>query len=65
MEAAGIAPVFRIPQIDTQRISCVDAPLPCLHTACTNSALRELVTCWQRLTPHVRAAIMQLVRGRD
>jgi hypothetical protein len=30
---------------------------------CTNADLAELVACWHRMTPEVRAAIRRLLRG--
>jgi hypothetical protein len=57
MEAAGIAPAFQDPQVVSQHDGCVDTPPPCLHTACSDSALRELVAGWHRLTADVREKI--------
>ncbi len=34
------------------------------HDVCSEEALQELVAKWHYVTPDVRAAIMQLVRGR-
>jgi len=62
MEAAGIAPASRIPQIVSQHSTCVYTTPPCLHTVCTDMALLELVASWHRLTPDVREKIAALVR---
>jgi hypothetical protein len=62
VKAAGIAPAFRLAQVDTPHNVCVNTPPPCLHTACTNLALRKLVACWHRLTPHVRDEIVTIFR---
>ena len=51
-----------LPQIATHRTSCVDASPPCLHTACTDWALRELVGKLPLLTPSVRSANLELAR---
>jgi hypothetical protein len=61
--AAGIAPASQIPQADTQHIGCIDASLRCLHTVCTDLALRALVASWHRLTPDVRERIMSVASG--
>jgi hypothetical protein len=37
---------------------------PCLHTACTDFALRELVACWQQLSAGVRERIVRIARGQ-
>jgi hypothetical protein len=62
VEAAGIAPASQIPQVVLKHDICVESRRPCLHTACTDLALGELVASWHRLTPEVCAAIMELVR---
>ena len=64
MERAGIAPASRNPQVVIQHDSCVDTPSPCLHTACTDFALRELVACWQQLSAGVRERIVRIARGQ-
>jgi hypothetical protein len=38
---------------------------PCLHIACTDFALRELVACWHRLAADVRERIIELARRGD
>ena len=62
--AAGIAPASRNPQVVMQHDRCVDTPPPCLHTACTDFALRELVACWQQLSADVRERIVRIARGQ-
>ena len=63
MEAAGIAPASRIPQVVILHNTCVDHGCQWLQYVCNDAALRELVTNWYRLSPSVRTAIMDLVRG--
>jgi hypothetical protein len=63
MEAAGIAPASQIPQVVSLHDCCVEHGCQWLHYVCTDTALRELVANWQRLTPDVKPSIMQLVRG--
>jgi len=46
-----------------QQGSCADTPLPCLHIACTDLALRELVANWHRLSADVRRKITEMARG--
>jgi hypothetical protein len=60
MEAAGIAPASQSSQAETQHGSYVDTPPPCLHTACTDLALRELVANWHRLTAVCREKIVEM-----
>jgi hypothetical protein len=62
-QAAGIAPASLIPQAVLQNMSCVDRGCQWLHYVCTDAGLAALVASWHRLTPVVRATIMQLVRG--
>jgi hypothetical protein len=64
MEGGGMEPASRIPQAGTPQKSCADSANPCLHGAGTDLALQKLIVCWHGLTPDVRAAVMQLVRGR-
>jgi hypothetical protein len=64
MEAAGIAPASKIPQAGTQHGSYVDTPPPCLHIACTDLALREMVACWHLLSVNVRETIVRISRGQ-
>jgi hypothetical protein len=64
MEAAGIAPASRFPQAETRNDSYGDAPTSCLHAACTDFALRELVACWHWLSPDVRDLIVRIARGQ-
>jgi hypothetical protein len=60
---AGIAPASLNPQVVSPHDSCVNTPPPCLHTVCTDLALRELVASWHRLTPDVRETIVRIARG--
>ncbi len=43
---------------------CENCPTGMSEECRVDATLRELVASWHRLTPDVRAAIMQLVRGR-
>jgi len=43
---------------------CENCPTGVSEECRDDATLRELVASWHRLTPDVRAAIMQLVRGR-
>jgi len=63
VEAAGIAPEVGFPQVTTLHNSCVEHGCQWLQYVCKDAALRELVTNWHRLSPSVRTAIMDLVRG--
>jgi hypothetical protein len=64
VETAGIAPASQFSHVETQQGRYVDARTACLHAACTDFVLRELVANWHRLTQNVSAAILQLVRSR-
>jgi hypothetical protein len=65
VEAAGIAPASQNPQIYSQQCTCGNSPPRCLHTACTDFGLRELVACWHTLASDVREKIVMLARGND
>jgi hypothetical protein len=65
VEAAGIAPAAQNSEADSQDSTCVDAPPPCLHIACADFGLRELVACWHRMTVDVRERIMRIARGQE
>jgi hypothetical protein len=65
MEAAGIAPASRNTQAIMQQEGCVDTPPPCLHIACTDFGLRELVACWHTLAADVRERILMIARGEE
>jgi hypothetical protein len=58
MEAAEIKPASRNAQVIIQQSDCADTRRACLHLACTDLALRELVACWHRLTADVREKIV-------
>jgi hypothetical protein len=51
VEAAGIAPANRSPQVVSLQAGV---------GGCTDAALSELVAAWHQLAPHVRAAILSL-----
>ena len=55
-------PIFR--KCLRRIVPASNTPAPCLHTACTDLALRELVSCWHRLTPDVRETIVRIARGQ-
>jgi len=61
VEAAGIAPASRIPQVVRPHTTCVEHGCQWLHYVCTDAALQELVANWHRLTPSVREKVMALV----
>ncbi len=65
MEAAGIAPAIEFPQVAMQHKSCADTQAGCLHTVCTDLALRELVAKWLSLAPSVRTKIIGLMRESE
>jgi hypothetical protein len=48
----------------TQEDSCVDTNPPCLHLACTDLALRELVIAWRQLSAEARETIVKIARDR-
>ena len=43
---------------------CENCPTGMSEECRDDATIRELVASWHRLTPDVRAAVMQLVRGR-
>jgi hypothetical protein len=59
VEAPGIARASQFSQQLISQNGYVDIPSSCLHTACTDFALRELVASWHRVTPDVREKIME------
>ena len=61
-EQLAIAPASRNPQSTTQEATCVDASPPCLHPACTDSALRELVTAWHQMSSEAREKVVRIAR---
>jgi len=63
VEAAGIAPAIVMTQSVSQKDCCVEGSPACLHTVCTDVALRELVARWHGLAPSVRAEIIGLMGG--
>ena len=63
VEAAGIAPASRIPQVVSPHTTCVEQGCRWLHTICTEEALSELVAAWHGLAPEVIEAIMELARS--
>ena len=60
---SGIAPTTAFSEARTQDSRFVNCLAPCLHTVCTDVALRELVAAWHLLTPTVSERIMGLARG--
>jgi len=62
MEAAGIAPAAKIPQVVSLHDTCVQHRCQWLQYVCTQAALQELVANWHSLTPSVRTAIMDLAQ---
>jgi hypothetical protein len=61
--AAGIAPACQNAQSILQQQSCVNTTPPCLHIACTDFDLRELVASWRRLSADVKETIVRIARG--
>jgi hypothetical protein len=53
VEAAGIAPASLNRHVFTLHSTCADTPPTCLHTACADLDLRELVASWHRLSADV------------
>jgi hypothetical protein len=64
MEAAGIAPASRVPQVVSANDTCVEQGCQWLHYVCTEEALSELVAAWHGLAPEVRDEIVKIARGR-
>jgi hypothetical protein len=64
MEAAGIAPASPNSQIHMQESGSGNPAPPCLHIACTDFGLRELVACWHRLSADVRESIVRIALGQ-
>ena len=65
MEAAGIAPASRIPQVVLQHVICVERGRRWLHYVCIDAGRAELVVSWHRMTPEISEAITRLVRGES
>jgi hypothetical protein len=63
VEAAGIAPGSLVPQVDTQQSHYVEPTWVCLHIACTDFGLRELVANWHRLSADARKTIVGIARS--
>ena len=64
LEAAGIAPASLISDIVLKDDARVEHGCQSLQSVCTDAGVAVLVASCRRLTPDVRAAIVQLVRGR-
>jgi hypothetical protein len=62
VEAAGIAPASRIPQLQSLHESCVEQGCQWLRHGCADLALSELLAKWPALPAHITQAIMALVR---
>ena len=63
IEAAGIAPASLVPQVDIQHSHYVEPTWACLHIACTDFGLRELVANWHLLSPDAKETILGIARG--
>ena len=58
---------MRVPHVTSfdSETTCNDHGDACLHIACMDPGLRDLVANWYLLTPSVRAAILDLAQRRD
>jgi len=63
VEAAGIAPASHATQVHRRKSLAKHAPLGLSELCRDDAALPEIVANWHRLTPEVRAAMLESVRS--